>query len=615
MFKSNTLDGNRINFLIIIPAFVILLSTFFYVYLSINLFDSDFWWHIATGKYIVETGSIPDKDPFSFTVNQEENRNLLPERESFILKQYWLGQVIFYLIFDSFGPKGIIMLRASILFMVLLLVLWRLKRLKVSFYIIFVLISFLYLELGRFTGERPVLFTILFTVLTFIILDEYRQNKTKLIFLLIPLMFFWANLHGGFIIGVVIIGIYMIFEGIKIVLKKADYSRKEISLFYLAMILALVVSYMNPTGWAAFSIALSPKYKFLETGIQEYQSPFVLYFNKLSNIDYGYLALTVLFPFVLLLRNRKFDITHAILLSGLFIMAVKTGRYSIYYVSIAAIVLGKETDILVKQLFAKISRKAVQKIQTAFAVLTLLSSLVFFVGVFKFQWLQMDVARGSFVPEGAVDFVEKNKLKGNMLNSASFGGYITWRLYPWKKTFVDTRWLNYTVQQEYAWIAGAVESLSGKELPEGKPLLWKKLLQHYDINFVLIDTLDVYGNVPRLLLKLTEDDDWVLVYAEPMAFAFVRNIPQNNTIIDNFRLQKDTVYNTIIMVASQMAMYKQSNPKYLITLGKTFYAMGRLKDALTAYQYAYKRFPKEQGLKEKITKVESELAKGKNEKH
>ncbi|MFA4920092.1 MAG: hypothetical protein WC581_12710 [Thermodesulfovibrionales bacterium] len=605
---------NKKNLLIIIFAFVILLSTFFYVYLSVKLFDSDFWWHIATGKYIVETGTIPDRDPFSFTANREENQNLLPGRENFLLKQYWLGQTIFYLIFDLFGPKGIIALRALILFMVLLLVLWRLMRMKVSFYIIFVFIFFVYLDLTRFTGERPVLFTILFTVLTFIMLEEFKQKKTKIILLLIPLMLLWANLHGGFIIGVGIIGIYMIFEGIKIILKKADYTKQEISLFYIVTILALGASYINPTGWEAFSIALSPKYKFLETGIQEYQSPFVLYFNKLSSIDYGYVLLVVLFPVILLLRNRKIDVTNVILLAGLFIMAVKSGRYTIYYVSIAAIVLGKETDILVRQLFTRISEKTFTKIHTAFAVFALISSLIFFVGVVKFQWLQMDVARGSFVPEGTVDFVEENKLEGNMLNTATYGGYIAWRLYPWKKTFIDTRWLNYTVQQEFAWIANTVESLSGKEPTKGKKPLWKRLLKNYDINFVVIETLDVYGNVPKLLLTLTEDDDWAPVYAEPMAFVFIRNIPKNSTIIEKFRLQKDQVYSTVIMVAAQMAIYKQSNPKYLTTLGKTFYSMGRLNDALTAYEYALQRFPKEQYAHDMVARIKSEL-KDKDEKH
>src|SRR4030042_2631385 len=104
---------------LIILSFVILISSFFYVFISVKLFDSDFWWHISTGRYIIETGSIPDKDPFSYTASLEENKNLLPERENFILKQYWLGQVIFYLIYNYAGPKGIVILRASFLTMVI----------------------------------------------------------------------------------------------------------------------------------------------------------------------------------------------------------------------------------------------------------------------------------------------------------------------------------------------------------------------------------------------------------------------------------------------------------------------------------------------------------------
>src|SRR4030043_1506627 len=94
--------------LLIVLSFVILLGSFFYVFVSPKLFDSDSWWHISTGRYIVETGSIPDKDPFSYTSNLVENRNLFQERENFILKQYWLCQGFFYLIYYYTGPAGII---------------------------------------------------------------------------------------------------------------------------------------------------------------------------------------------------------------------------------------------------------------------------------------------------------------------------------------------------------------------------------------------------------------------------------------------------------------------------------------------------------------------------
>lgn len=577
-----------------------------------RLFDSDFWWHISTGRYILETGLIPDKDPFSYPTNLEENKNLLPERENFILKQYWLAQILFYLIYNYTGAKGIIILRASILTMTLLLILWRLKKWNVSFYISFIYIFLVYIDTLRSVGERPVLFTILFTPLTFIILEELKEGKVKRLFFLLPLMLIWSNLHGGFIIGNIIIGVYMLGECLKIILKKSSHTRQEITVFYTATALALIASYINPTGWDAFSIALSPKYKFLETGIQEYQPPLFLYINKLSTINYGYVIFASIFPFILILRNKKIDLNHIILLTGSFIIAAKSIRYTIYYSSIAAMVLGKETNLLLRELFKRISDKVSEALTLIFSIAVILSSILFFIGSFKFEWLRLEIAKGIYVPVDAVNFIEENRLPGNMLNSASYGGYLTWRLYPWKKTFIDTRWLNYTVEAEYAWIMTAVESITNKKLPEGKKPLWKRLLDHYNINFIMFDTLDVYGNVPKLILKLAEDEEWVPIYCGSIAFIFIRNIPENYNIIEKFRLPKEYVYNTLILVASQFAIVDKRNPRYLVTLGKTFYEMGRLKDALTAYQYAYKRLPRDPMIKDKIIGIESEL-KGRSE--
>src|SRR4030042_6492002 len=94
--------------IIILLSFFILFSGFLSNYLTLNLWDYDFWWHIATGRYIVSERHLPEKDPFSFTSTMEENKNSFPEREKFILKKYWLAQVLFYAIFNYTGPTGII---------------------------------------------------------------------------------------------------------------------------------------------------------------------------------------------------------------------------------------------------------------------------------------------------------------------------------------------------------------------------------------------------------------------------------------------------------------------------------------------------------------------------
>lgn len=498
--------------------------------------------------------------------------------------------------------------------MVILLVLWRLHRSGVSFWISFIFIFLVYLDAIRSVGERPVLFTILFTPLTFIILEEFKDaalkglNKNysgRILFLLPPVMLLWSNLHGGFIIGNIIIAVYMVCEGIKIRFNKSTYNKREIIVFYIALSLALLASSINPTGWEAFSVAFSPKYSILTSSIQEYHSPISAYISRVSPLPYVYAAMTLIFLFILILRNKRLDLTDVALLAGFLIMATKTGRFIPYYVPVAAMILGRETDTLYQGMLKRVPQRKANRLGYIFSLAMLASSMLFFIGIFKYQWIRPDIAK-SHVPVSAVDFMERNRFSGNMLNEAGYGGYITWRLYPWKRTFIDTRWLSANTQAEYGWIMNAVETISGEKLPEGKKPLWERLLDHYGINLALLDTLDVYGTVPNLLLKLLEDDGWAPVYCDPIVVIFVRNIPENHEIIEKYRLSKDYVYDTIILVASYKATNYEGNPRYLITLGKTFYEMGRLEDSLKAYRYAIKRLPSVE-IQKKIDKIEEEI--------
>jgi len=599
---------NKNALLFSLSLFIIFLS-FIYLVISFDLWDYDFWWHIATGKYIVETGKIPDKDPFSYTEEIKENQNLFPERKDFLLKQYWLAQVIFYLIYDYAGPKGIILLRAFLLTIIIFLVFFRLKKWDVNSYITFIFIFFLCRNLFRYIGERPVLFTILFTVLIFLLLESFREKKGKSIFLLPPLMLLWSNLHGGFILGNIIMIIYMLGEGTKILFKKVQYSPKEIAVFYIATVLALFFSYINPTGWYAFAVALSPEYKFFEAGIQEYTSPIEMYLNKQGPIDFGYATLALLFPIILLFRNKKLDLNHVLLLSGFFVMSLKTGRYAAFYVPLASMVLGKETGILIDGVFKKLSEKTLKIVVSLFSILAVVSSILFLIGVFNFKAIQFDVAKGFTVPESAVDFVAENRIQGNIFHDAGYGGYITWRLYPWKKTFIDTRWLNYTVKKEYAWIMNVVDSIHTTEFTANKRPLWKRLLDHYNINLILFIPIDIYGTVPRLILALADDNEWVPIYCDSISIVFIKNIPENYATIANFKIDKETVYNMVIFRASIMAGRDNQNPKSLLTLGKTFYSMGKLNEALIAYKYALKRSPQNEYIKKSIEDIQAELTR------
>lgn len=596
------------NKTLITIIFVLLFSLSFFSFFKNKLWDYDFWWHIATGRYIVAEQHLPEKDPFSFTTTMEENKNLFPERENFILKQYWLAQVIFYSIFDSVGAGGIMFLRAILLFLTLLIAFRWLQRSGVSFHFLFISTFFLFNSLSRHTGERPVLFSIFFIAAVLFLLEDFRERKTKRLFLLVPLMLLWSNMHGGFIIGNIAIAVYMLGELLKIIFRKSIYTKQESMVFYSAAILAIGASYINPTGWDAFLIGFSHKYDIFTEGIQEYMSPFFFFTEKITSVDYIYLILAAMFPAILILRNKQLNLTHVMLLSGFLYMSLTARRYIIFYVIAATMLVVKEIDTIVNTMIKKrVSERFYKGMESAFVVAALCSTLFFMAGYLNYGKFNFGVDKDITVPESAVNFIKENRIEGNMFNDLPYGGYIAWRLYPWKKTFIDSRALNYNGILEMEWIMGATDFDKNSKPSARNVPLCERLLNHYKINLVILSLSDVFGSVHSLIFKLLEDDKWVPVYRDAISIVFVRNAEQNRSLIERFRVPKENIYTLIIARSSLDAIYNSINPRFLMSIGEAFYRMGRLNDAVTAYRYALKRMPGNQIIKDRLAKIESEL--------
>lgn len=579
---------------------------FAFIVISQRVWDYDFWWHLATGRYIVENGHIPQTDPFSFTSDMPENSNLHPLREKFILSQYWLAQIIFYYLYNTFGPAGTALLR-SVLYLGTLFVIYRTLKDRGAFpYITFLSLFLASYSLLRFFGDRPVLFTISFSVFSFLMIDDYVRKRSRLFFLLPALMVLWANLHGGFILGIAIIGVFMAIEAIKLILGKSIFTTKEKVLFFSVMLLAIAASGINPNGFFGFEIAFSKEYAAFYEGIQEYESPFRAYKMKFFRPDYSYVAALVLFPVVLLLRNRKFNPAHLALLLFLAVASISAGRFTVYYGLIASVVLGNELDLWLKEHQKLLFFLGERRLNTVFSIVMLASSLLYFSAMATADAFDIKESRWA-VPKSAADFISENHIKGNMLNDMGAGGYFSWRLYPEVKTFIDTRALNYTVLKEYAWLSTAKDSAFDRPLQPGKTPLWKRLLDHYKINVIVFNPFDIYGNLIPLTLNLVEDEDWVPVFSDVMAVIFVRNIPGNSHIINKFRLAKDDIYNTMILRASLTAGYHTKSPYHVEALGDIFSTMGNKKEAIKAYEYALKRMPGNLRFQAKLDKVKTEI--------
>ena len=227
---------------------------FLYIFLSFvqPLLDPDTPWHLKTGDYIFHHRTIPTSDPFSFSTDEIQFVG------KFILTQNWISQILFFLLYRTFGPFGLALTGAAV-FTALSLILWSFIR-KKNVYISLVTVAALsVIILKEFSGIRPQIFSFLFTGAVIFMLEKYRDDRSPRWLVLLPMtMMTWANMHGGFIYGDVLISIYMLSEALKFFLPD-NYFPNEQKLpagdffrFLGSALSAIAMSFINPNTYKAF---------------------------------------------------------------------------------------------------------------------------------------------------------------------------------------------------------------------------------------------------------------------------------------------------------------------------------------------------------------------------
>src|ERR1017187_3828647 len=92
------------------PLVLALAAVLLVGWFSPEISDSDFWWHLKTGQYIVEKHSLPVPDPFAYTTATSPlaySGEALPRH--FNLTHEWLSQVAFYLAYRIAGFGGVVL--------------------------------------------------------------------------------------------------------------------------------------------------------------------------------------------------------------------------------------------------------------------------------------------------------------------------------------------------------------------------------------------------------------------------------------------------------------------------------------------------------------------------
>lgn len=509
----------------------ILVILFFVVLLLLLLCavnDPDVFWHLKTGEWIWQHKTLPDKDPFSFTVDAhlyEDSR-----RPYAILKGYWLSQLAIYGLYNIFGLYGIVLFRCLIYTGLIFLLYFWMRREGVNHIIaLFFLIPPL-LIVYDYGGERPNTLSYLIALIFFYILNEYVAAGKRGGLFLPVLMFLWPLLHGGFLVGEVIIGLYLIVKIYR--LFKREISFKTDGYKIATLIISAAVPFVHENARNAPLLLLEAFGSSYAQAIAESTSPLVHF--KMG--DYSSFALIVLLICFIVVVIRKFSLEH--FFSAIFTLAISLTavRYTPFFVLLITPLVAPFWN---ERPTFNIYKKENKIFRYSMYAMVFLS--IFIMGQSGFRhtiFLKGPISE--LYPDAAVAFIKAAKPRGNVFNYYGWGGYLIYRLYPEKKVFIDGRGLSFPVFDKYA----AVIDGSLKISRDGTPT-WRSVLDGYKIEMVLVPVYDkTDGRLIMLNKRLIDDPEWSLIFMgdKDNALFFLRNNIQNAEIIKRYSIRKELIY-------------------------------------------------------------------------
>jgi hypothetical protein len=451
---------------------LVVLSGFLFFTSLIPLPPNDFWWHLKIGEIIFWDHTIPTTNMFAWT---------LPADQPFFYAA-WLAELFFYLLYHLGNLELVIAMRTVLIGIAIWFIAAEARRRSGSWRIAALVIALLSLMITNNLPVRTQMWAWIPFVTTYLILQRYVEGKISRYWLLaIPVsMIVWVNVHGSFILGLILIGAFFVGEVIRILVKQPEaLGWPQIGWIGLTGVLTGLAVLINPRFFEIVSYTIDlltdpPSQKLIE----EWQSPTP---QGLANIVF-YISILV---FILALAYSKYRLTptEIILSLGFLWLAWSGQRYVIWYGMVIAPVLAR----LIKELPIKTPSFTPQKnwlnlILAIFLLIPVIAVQPWFVENVPLPdtyWQQ--VLRASpagpllsvTTPVFASEYLVYHP-GGDIYNEMGYGSYMVWANQE-QKVFVDPRVELYPYEQWLDYI----------KIHQGRD--YNEILAEYGANRILLD--------------------------------------------------------------------------------------------------------------------------------
>ncbi len=466
--------------------------------------DSDTLWHLRAGEWQVQHRALLQVDLFSHSRAGQPWIN-----------HSWLSQIILYACYVALGDVGLALYVGILAAAGMALVYLQMEGDPIVKAFVLVLATGV---AAVFWSPRPQMMSFFLSAAVLYLLWLHSRRGVDRLWIIPPLMALWANLHGGFAIGFILMVLAALGEGAHWLLGRAlpDASRNPdadpathptlkpaLRIAVVGLVAAAAISF-NPYGPSMLL------YPFRTVGIgalrdyiQEWASP---------NFHQRYT-----WPFIWLLLGtlaaagvspKRLSWRDSVMVGGTAYSALLAGRNFPTFAIVAAPVLSGHTEAWLRARGYRLRWSRLPP-SAGFVLLNWLLLIVILgagIGkiVYALQPARIDAARRDTMPVEAVAYLQERHLPGPIFNSYNWGGYLIWtaRDYP---VYVDGRTDLYGDDLLGIYLSTALAQ-------EG----WEANLDAAGINSVLIERTSPLAGV----LALSEG--WERVYQDNLAVIFVR---------------------------------------------------------------------------------------------
>jgi len=483
--------------------------------------DADTGWHIGDGQQILMSHAIPRTDSFSASLNGKP-----------WYAWEWLYDILIAAIHQALGLNGVVFYSAAIIAAAFVVAFYFALRggsnLPVTLFLLVLAVGASAVHfLARPHVVSWLLAVIWFEVVNAAAITPSRENHRRL-FWLPALMLLWVNLHGGFLLGFVLLGAYLAGMGIEYLSepeRRAE-SAQVLRRFGLVTGLCAVASLGNPYGYRLHvHVYRYLSDRFLINHISEFLSP-----NFHSPAQQCF-ALLIMITIVVLASARK-RVHAAQMLVILF--AVYGGLFATRNLPVGALLL----TIIV----APVMSETIAAGADSTAVAGWIRGLCSWIGRFgsRMQRLESDFrghvwllaaflaglwacAHGGRLgpeqlinayfdpqrlPVEAVEVIGQRGIHDPIFSLDRWGGYLIYGLAPQTKVFVDDR-------HDFYGDAFIKDYMTVTQVQPG----WDKVLEEERVNWVLMPAESPLANVLRLTHR------WKVVHEDGTAALFQRSEP------------------------------------------------------------------------------------------